>query len=667
MSYFGYKRGDKPRVNWGGLAEKFSQDLLAEKAARDQRKKAIADSQAKELAELDKQATTPSTSINSEIIKSSNDARQAYLTNVRLMRRGLIKPSAARAGQQRLADGYKMYNQYMTTWGEEYQKFVTDRADISTDFDDVIQNDQFKFGNVEQWGLVVDPNNMTLFMGEKDENGDIDMSKTVDMANIVNMNKDFNDAFDAITYYNNLGDKIVGIIETSEKDKIGDADYLQIFEDYYAMGDPQAFIDAVDDAKVSGDYSAVQAMNPDASDGSGLTNYGLAYFNMFRTIKAGLGSINDRDRTDALTDIGYNIVDDGLVDLQTLQTDPKYNQDGSKDIYYYRDEQGLLQPYLSESQNKEFEKDGLLRALAAKDFQIETTKIVGRAGTRGNGSGSTKFNSLNYIMTAQLYRPGGTDVWDNAASGIANKVGVSSGEISIQSGRSVSGFDQNQEATLPNLGAGDQNELFKALPFEEKKSFLRQIAAGAPGDFISKAQNSSPQDDGQWRMVINDMVSEIDNGTIDLNNTSQAATYKLATTAELDLSSYTDSYFEDEFSLNQTGELGVAEQANSSYGSVASNLRTTLKGAAQEADKIASDGSLTPQQRQAANDLASNIRSINILDGSGGTSFNDGKYKVIVNGTVGTYSITGSITPTSHEMSEVYKGLERAFQDILNN
>ena len=90
MSYFGYKRGDKPRVNWGGLAEKFSQDLLAEKASRDERKKAIADAQAKELAELDKQAVTPKTSVNSEIIRSSNDARQAYLTNVRLMRRGLI-------------------------------------------------------------------------------------------------------------------------------------------------------------------------------------------------------------------------------------------------------------------------------------------------------------------------------------------------------------------------------------------------------------------------------------------------------------------------------------------------------------------------------------------------------------------------------------------------
>jgi hypothetical protein len=672
MSYFGYKRGDKPRVNWGGLAEKFSQDLLAEKASRDQRKKAIADSQAKELAELDKQATTPSTSINSEIIKSSNDARQAYLTNVRLMRRGLIKPSAARAGQQRLADGYKMYNQYMTTWGEEYQKFVTDRADKATDFDDVIQNDQFKFGNVEQWGLVVDPNNMTLFMGEKDENGDVDMSKTVDMANIVNMNKDFNDAFDAITYYNNLGDKIVGVIETSELLKFSDYELNQIYENYYEMGDPQAFIDAVDAAKASGDYSAVQGIDELASDGSGLTDLGMAYYNLFKTIDASLGSVNDRDRTDVLTEIGYNIVEDGLVDLQTLQTDAKYNKDGSKDIYYYRDEQGLLQPYLSESQNREFEKDGLLRALAAKDFQIESQKVIKDSKSGGNGDNSpvSSFNSRNYILLAEMYRPGSTDVFNSAVSGIASNVKVDSGEIQIQGGNYVTGFKNNQQVSLPDLTGDpdfpDANDKFKSLSFGEKQSWLTALSAGSPGNLISTAQSSAPDKPGEWAILIKDFEREL-GGAIDLNNTSQGSTYKLATTAALDLSSYTNSYFEDEYSLNEIGQMQNAKSANSNYGGVATTLTSTLKGAAQEADKIASDGSLTPQEQQNARDLASQIRSLSITDGSGKTSFNDGLYIVKVNGIIGGYTTSGEITPTNHNMSDVYRKLEMAFQDILNN
>tara|TARA_R110002020_G_scaffold62547_2_gene167237 strand:- start:1125 stop:3140 length:2016 start_codon:yes stop_codon:yes gene_type:complete len=671
MSYFGYKRGDKPRVNWGGLAEKFSQDLLAEKAARDQRKKSIADSQAKELAELDKQATTPSTSINTEIIKSSNDARQAYLTNVRLMRRGLIKPSAARAGQQRLADGYKMYNQYMTTWGEEYQKFVTDRADKATDFDDVIQNDQFKFGNVEQWGLVVDPNNMTLLMGNKDENGDVDMSKTVDMANIVNMNKDFNDAFDAITYYNNLGDKIVGVIETSELLKFSDYEMNQIYENYYEMGDPQAFIDAVDAAKESGDYSAVQGIDELASDGSGLTDLGMAYYNMFTTIDASLGAVNDRDRTDVLTEIGYNIVKDGEVDLQTLQTDAKYNKEGSKDIYYYRDEQNLLQPYLSESQNKAFEKDGLLRALAAKDFQIESQKVIKDAsGGSGNNGPVSSFNSRNYILLAEMYRPGSTDVFNSAVSGIASNVKVDSGEIQIQDGNYVTGFKNNQQVSLPDLTGDpdfpDANDKFKSLSFGEKQSWLTALSAGSPGNLISPAQSSAPDKPGEWEILIRDFEREL-GGAIDLNNTNQGSTYKLATTAALDLTSYTNDYFEDEYSLNETGQMQNAKTARSGYGGVATTLTSTLKGAAQEVDKIASDGSLTPQEQQKARDLASQIRNLNIIDGSNGTSFNDDKYIVNVTGTIGGRTVAGQVTPTAHSMSEVYEALEMGVQDILNN
>ena len=665
MSYFGYKRGDKPRVNWGGLAEKFSQDLLAEKASRDQRKKAIADSQAKELAELDKQATTPSTSINSEIIKSSNDARQAYLTNVRLMRRGLIKPSAARAGQQRLADGYKMYNQYMTTWGEEYQKFVTDRADKATDFDDVIQNDQFKFGNVEQWGLVVDPNNMTLFMGEKDENGDVDMSKTVDMANIVNMNKDFNDAFDAITYYNNLGDKIVGVIETSELLKFSDYELNQIYENYYEMGDPQAFIDAVDAAKASGDYSAVQGIDELASDGSGLTDLGMAYYNLFKTIDASLGSVNDRDRTDVITEIGYNIVEDGLVDLQTLQTDAKYNKDGSKDIYYYRDEQGLLQPYLSESQNREFEKDGLLRALAAKDFQIESQKVIkdSKSGGGGGGGGNPQFNSSSFLNVAKMYRPIDDGTYNSAVGNVAGDVGVNAGEIQLSGGYGSSGQLENTITGFSNnvsiSGVELTNEEFKALSFEDKKSMLGRIKTGSPDGYISPAQANWPGNKDEWEILIRDFENELGK-TINLSNSTLGITYKLSEAEAFNFQTYSSSYFSSEYGMSDeaTKLYNAKESGNNNYGVLLSNINTKLNKMAEDAEDISKNGSLSASQRNAAEQLANEISSLTVKDAGG--------FKINVSGQIGNTMVQSHVSADGEELSILWDALERAFKDIEN-
>jgi hypothetical protein len=654
MSYFGYKRGDRPRVNWGGLAEKFSQDLLAEKASRDQRKKAIADAQAKELAELDKQAITPETSVNGEIIRSSNDARQAYLTNVRLMRRGLIKPSTARAGQQRLADGYKMYNQYMTTWGEEYQKFVTDRTGTGSALDDFIQQDRFKFGNLEQWGLVVDPNNMNLLMGSKDKDGNIDMSRTVDMANIVNTNQDFHDEFDATEFNKNLGTEITGIIESSEVIEIlgGEAKVLQVYEDYYAMGNPSQFIDAVE----SGDFSKVAQMNADAASGGALTNYGQAYYNIFKTINSALGAVNVRDRASSLEQIGYELVDvSDDVDLETLQSDAKYNKDGSKEIYVYRDEQNLLQPYLSESQNRDFERDGLMRALAAKDFKISKQRIIRDSKSGDGGGGNPQFNSSNFLNIAQLYRPIDDGVYNSAAGNVAGDVGVNAGEIQLTGGNTITGFSNNVSISGVDL----TNEEYRALPRDDKKSILERIKTGSPDGYVSTAQANWPGNEDEWDILLADFDRELGR-TINLSNSTLGITYKLSESEAFNFQTYSSSYFSSEYSMaDEATKLNNAREArNNNYGVLLSNINTKLDKMAEDAEDISRNGSLSASQRNAAEQLANEIRAIRAKDAGG--------FKINVNGQIGNTMVQSFVSAEKESLSELWGALERAFKDIEN-
>jgi hypothetical protein len=655
MSYFGYKRGDKPRVNWGGLAEKFSQDLLAEKASRDQRKKSIADAQAKELAELDKQAVTPETSVNGEIIRSSNDARQAYLTNVRLMRRGLIKPSTARAGQQRLADGYKMYNQYMTTWGEEYQKFVTDRTGTGSALDDFIQQDRFKFGNLEQWGLVVDPNNMNLLMGSKDKDGNIDMSKTVDMANIVNTNQDFHDEFDATEFNKNLGTEITGIIESSEVVEIlgGEANVLQVYEDYYAMGDPSKFIDAVE----SEDFTKVQEMNADAASDGALTNYGQAYYNIFKTINSALGAVNVRDRASALEQIGYELVDvSDDVDLETLQSDAKYNKEGSKEIYVYRDEQNLLQPYLSESQNRDFERDGLDRALAAKDFKISKQRIIrDRSDSGGGGGGNAQFNSSNFLNIAQLYRPIDDGIYNSAAGNVAGDVGVNAGEIQLTGGNTITGFSNNVSISGVDL----TNEEYRALSRDDKKSILGRIKTGSPDGYISTAQANWPGNEDEWDILLADFDRELGR-TINLSNSTLGITYKLSEAEAFNFQTYSSSYFSSEYGMSDeaTKLYNAKEAGNSNYGVLLSNINTKLEKMAEDAEDISRNGSLSASQRNAAEQLANEIGSLTVKDAGG--------FKINVSGKIGNTMVQSFVSADGESLDELWGALERAFKDIEN-
>lgn len=651
MSYFGYKRGDRPRVNWGGLAEKFSQDLLAEKASRDQRKKAIADAQAKELAELDKQAVTPETSVNGEIIRSSNDARQAYLTNVRLMRRGLIKPSTARAGQQRLADGYKMYNQYMTTWGEEYKKFVTDRTGTGSALDDFIQQDRFKFGNLEQWGLVVDPNNMNLLMGSKDKDGNIDMSRTVDMANIVNTNQDFHDEFDATEFNKNLGSEITGIIESSEVIEIlgGEAKVLQVYEDYYAMGDPSKFIDAVE----SGDFSKVAEMNADAASDVALTNYGQAYYNIFKTINSALGAVNVRDRASALEQIGYELVDvSDDVDLETLQSDAKYNKEGSKEIYVYRDEQNLLQPYLSESQNRDFERDGLDRALAAKDFKISKQRII-RDRSDSDGGSSKDFAPAALINLAILRFPGNADSWSSTATTIAGDVGVNAGTITIDSDGSINGIGASSRTDRTAMPKS--NEEFLNMSISQKNDVIDVLAGQDIKGYLGNTQGSMPQAPGEYEDMREALRVNIEQGRIDFGSTASYSS-TLAEQADINYSIYSASNLEDESDL--TANAAVFKNSRNKS-DVSNNLRTAqgnLGNVSSLVGDFAKNTQLNQTQRDMGNELVNQINKF-IDSGITGAAGND--FLIGFSGEIGRQNVSARII-TGEDAKDI--SLDRQFQ-----
>ena len=636
MSYFGYKRGDKPRVNWGGLAEKFSQDLLAEKASRDERKKSIADAQAKELAELDKQAVTPETSVNGEIIRSSNDARQAYLTNVRLMRRGLIKPSTARAGQQRLADGYKMYNQYMETWGQEYQKFVTDRTGTGSALDDFIQQDRFKFGNLEQWGLVVDPNNMNLLMGSKDKDGNIDMSKTVDMANIVNTNQDFHDEFDATEFNKNLGTEITGIIESSEVIEIlgGEANVLQVYEDYYAMGDPSEFIDAVE----SKDFSKVAEMNADAASEGGLTNYGQAYYNIFKTINASLGAVNERDRASALEQIGYELVDVSEdVDLETLQSEAKYNKEGSREIYVYRDEQNLLQPYLSESQNRDFERNGLDRALAAKDFKISKQRLIRDRSDSDGGDSSKDFAPAALINLAILRFPGNADSWSSTATTIAGDVGVNAGTITIDSDGSINGIGASSITDRTAMPKSNQEWL--NMSTSQKNDVIDVLAGQDIKGYLGNTQGSMPQASGEYKDMRDAITANVEQGRIDFGSTASYSS-TLAEQAAINYNIYNASSLEDESDL--TARAAVFQNSRNKS-DVSNNLRDAqgdLENLSSYVGDLAKSTQLNQTQRDMANEL---VNQINKFINSGVTGARGNDFLIGFSGNIGGQNISANI------------------------
>jgi hypothetical protein len=495
---------------------------------------------------------------------------------------------------------------------------------------------------------------MNLLMGSKDKDGNIDMSRTVDMANIVNTNQDFHDEFDATEFNKNLGTEITGIIESSEVIEIlgGEAKVLQVYEDYYAMGNPSQFIDAVE----SGDFSKVAQMNADAASGGALTNYGQAYYNIFKTINSALGAVNVRDRASSLEQIGYELVDvSDDVDLETLQSDAKYNKDGSKEIYVYRDEQNLLQPYLSESQNRDFERDGLMRALAAKDFKISKQRIIRDPKSGDGGGGNPQFNSSNFLNIAQLYRPIDDGVYNSAAGNVAGDVGVNAGEIQLTGGNTITGFSNNVSISGVDL----TNEEYRALPRDDKKSILERIKTGSPDGYVSTAQANWPGNEDEWDILLADFDRELGR-TINLSNSTLGITYKLSESEAFNFQTYSSSYFSSEYSMaDEATKLNNAREArNNNYGVLLSNINTKLDKMAEDAEDISRNGSLSASQRNAAEQLANEIRAIRAKDAGG--------FKINVNGQIGNTMVQSFVSAEKESLSELWGALERAFKDIEN-
>jgi hypothetical protein len=254
-----------------------------------------------------------------------------------------------------------------------------------------------------------------------------------------------------------------------------------------------------------------------------------------------------------------------------------------------------------------------------------------------------------------LYRPIDDGVYNSAAGNVAGDVGVNAGEIQLTGGNTITGFSNNVSISGVDL----TNEEYRALPRDDKKSILERIKTGSPDGYVSTAQANWPGNEDEWDILLADFDRELGR-TINLSNSTLGITYKLSESEAFNFQTYSSSYFSSEYSMaDEATKLNNAREArNNNYGVLLSNINTKLDKMAEDAEDISRNGSLSASQRNAAEQLANEIRAIRAKDAGG--------FKINVNGQIGNTMVQSFVSAEKESLSELWGALERAFKDIEN-
>jgi len=555
MSYYGYKRGTTPRVDYGALAQQFSLGLMQEKANRDQQKADIAKAQRKEYANLESKYLGPERSLNQDMISVTEQAKQAYLQSVRLMRRGLISPSNARVGQQRLTDSFKLFGQNFKMRAEEYEEMVVNREGSISD--DVIQNEKFQFGDSRKWVPVVDGSdltNMRVVLAKRDENGNPIPGTAVDMAWMNNLGKDKHDAFDIAEAAGEIGDlssTIKSIKESTAIQVTGGAQVVITSEDYYKVGtDVNAFFEAYESALKNepGGFEALQEISPDFSNGTdSLSTEAIAYYTMYKAIEGKFTEYDDRDVSHILANISglnytanmdvfdsrdeaqaaYDEMAKTAAEIEKLEAEIEEKRQASRaapflgagvdilqkrldglregnimlqdglvtEIQYYYDDKGDVQPLITDDMKDIAKIDFIQRTQGTKNWVQSGTKFIRPSSRGGSNNPSVSTNIPMFTHWANAHLGTTQRITERGLSGLGLDLNVNTARRGTDGTLTLGGKDYGYIS-------GTVEELTDIIIGEMKAA--GQLTQGATDDW----DNDEPGVRERYRRVIREGLAD---------------------------------------------------------------------------------------------------------------------------------------------------------------
>jgi hypothetical protein len=175
MKYFGYKKRDKSYIDWGGITKKISDNISETLDERENQRKEIREEHFKNLENLNDFNLTTDSSLNVEILKSAQQARDYLLNNYKLMTSGKISVDDYRTIAQNQQDGFNFYGKFI----EGHQIGQKARSEAGGKLNLYVSEEVAKRTNLSQESLQPEPSTGEQYQIPKKEDGSLDVSRAI--------------------------------------------------------------------------------------------------------------------------------------------------------------------------------------------------------------------------------------------------------------------------------------------------------------------------------------------------------------------------------------------------------------------------------------------------------------------------------------------------------
>ena len=175
MKYFGYKKRDKSYIDWGGITKKISDNISETLDERENQRKEIREEHFKNLENLNDFNLTTDSSLNVEILKSAQQARDYLLNNYKLMTSGKISVDDYRTIAQNQQDGFNFYGKFI----EGHQVGQKARSEAGGKLNLYVSEEVAKRTNLSQESLQPEPSTGEQYQIPKKEDGSLDVSRAI--------------------------------------------------------------------------------------------------------------------------------------------------------------------------------------------------------------------------------------------------------------------------------------------------------------------------------------------------------------------------------------------------------------------------------------------------------------------------------------------------------
>lgn len=223
-TFYGYQdRRGANQVNWEGLATNAADSLKAIAADRQNKKQ--------ELDEVNRSLITAANDVemgqnqtfNQFALDGSNQTKEFLLMQNKLLKKGLLNPNDYSKSMQTVKDDWGALSKSVKKFNEVYDEAFKRLNDGTMAAEEAFKKENlFKFGNVQDKGIFVNPVDGRLYIAEKDAKGRLitDPEKLVNVAGINDMMNEKVEKFDVITNVNKGVAKMAEIVKVLRKNNV---------------------------------------------------------------------------------------------------------------------------------------------------------------------------------------------------------------------------------------------------------------------------------------------------------------------------------------------------------------------------------------------------------------------------------------------------------------